>query len=237
MKITELLRIAMNKEWSEGKYLSKFPNNTEVHSDGNNWSEWDGKLAIVTGPDKYTRDTNALPSFFNPANITRCYHVNFALNIYKERMEVPDKSFIGTKLISRGQSLPVWSINTKFGKTLEGTFEKDQEIFWVAVKLKDLGKAEIRACVDYYKDLRYINVGDDRDLSDLSLAEWKKIFKCNKFKDTQNLENSLANAADDLIGSRKNEEESYTQSFWEAIPGIYKTTQGKAGKLVFILKK
>lgn len=230
----------------EGKHLDRLPSSTEVH-DGGQWSEWDGKLAMVYGPDYYSINKEAGESF-DPAMMTRRYAVRFATDGHGKRLSVPDKKMIGQEVVVQNRSAQYWQTVWTFkpyggygsyGPSEQGTFEKDVEVFWVTVKAKDLGPAEVRAVARLYDSYGYKDISDYQKLN-ISLGDWKKVFSHRKFKDTQDLPSDLANAAYELLlkanGHKDPRDETDEQIVWDSIQGVYKTTKKGTG-LGFILKK
>jgi len=224
-------------------FLKKLPAKTEVHSPLQ-WSMWDGKLALVDGPSYYDIHGSGLAAntSFDPAQMARHYYVRFAVQD-KKRLAPPTKSCLGYEInVSDGSASywkTEWTIGTpNYGPTSRGTFEKNIEHYLVAVQLKELGIAEIRAVTKLHDSWGYYDVGGDPRLN-LKQSEWKKVLRCKKFSDTQNLESDLANAAYELICRRKTsghpKDEIEEQNLWESIAGIYKTSK-KGDRILFILK-
>lgn len=226
---------------AEGKQLDRLPGNTEVHADGQ-WSEWDGKLAMVYGPDHYSINKDAQSELFDPAMMARRYTVRFATD-GRHRIGVPDKSFLGLGVDVANRSSQYWQttwvMKKGYMQIAQGTFEKEVEHFWVGVKMKDLGPAEVRAVMQLYNSWGYHDVGGYRDMN-LPIGDWKKIIAHRKFYDTQDLDSDLANAAYKLLiranGNKDPRDETDEQIVWDSIQGVYKTTKGGQG-LAFILKK
>lgn len=234
-------------EAAEGKHLDRLPGGTEVHSDME-WSEWDGHLAMITGPDYYSINKDAGENF-DPTMTARRYAVRFACDGHGHRMKVADKKMLGQEVVVQNRSAQYWqTIWTwrsshrglgDYGPEAQGTFEKDVEVFWVTVKPKDLGPAEVRAVARLYDSYGYVDISDYQKLN-ISLNDWKKVFTHKKFKDTQDLPSDLANAAYELLlkanGNKDPRDETDEQIVWDSVQGVYKTTKKGTG-LGFILRK
>jgi hypothetical protein len=228
---------------SEASMLNKLPSNTDVN-DMLKWSEWGGKLAMVDGPDYYRTNTDASGGHFNPATLSRKYTVRFATDLKGKRLDTPNKSYLGHKIVVDNRSAQWWETKWSIGKygygpVETGTFEKKVEEFWVAVKLKDLGKAEVREVAKLYTSYGYQDIGGYRE-TNLKQSAWKKILSLRKFSETQDLNPDMANAAYKLLlianGNKDPRDETDEQIVWDSIQGIYKTSK-HGDSIAFIMKK
>ena len=118
-----------------------------------------------------------------------------------------------------------------------------KEKFSVKVKLKDLGKLEIRAFIDHYESVGYIDVGAYQNTKDFKEADWKKAMAQKEYSKTQNDELSPSSvAAQELISianRNRHPNEGEEQRLWSSIKGVYNRTSPKSGarRILFILKK
>lgn len=236
-----LLPLILGSARTAAAFLKKLPGNTVIH-DSLSWSMWDGKLAMVHGPDYYLThgSGDVPPELFDPVKLARKYSVRYATDMRGNRLAPPNPSMLGFEIVVRNRSANYWdttwtSQRDMFGPLTEGTFEKKMEEFWVAVPMKDLGPREVRTLSHRWDEQGFV------DLTGMKVRKGDvvKLLKMRDFDSTQDLNPDLANLAYEMVKAKNNYQHTNgteDQRLWDSIPGVYKL-DNKRDKVMLYIKR
>ena len=164
---------------ASGKLLKKLPPNTEIRdASGLGFSSWDGKLALVSTSSWAYPSHNA----FVPKDMTRRYHVRYAIDPQTRKPFPSVKKFLGFEPHVSNRSLPYEKISFSIGgqfDRISGGFDKGTE-YLVKLKPKDLFPYEVKELDRYLYEQGYMDVTSEK----VSATDWKKAFGMS-FADTQ----------------------------------------------------